>query len=180
MGQKTVHIMQKEQRTSSGTTSEVRKQQVLYAVFTAIMLLFLVSSGLGIYDSYQTSDWPVVTGSVDSGVGKDKSATTAALHTVGARTSVLYRYKYKGQEYSALHIFGGKNAEAAEFPNDGTVQVYVNPARPSESRLSRPAGDKMSIFACALFSLATLFGVGQLLTLSRKSKQDATPPSQVG
>jgi hypothetical protein len=118
-------------------------------------------------------NWPRVSGritrsEVDEFLGRigDKSALTTLY-----RPLIAFAYEYNGVKYSGSHTSLGAQVTSntaafakkavAKFPAGKTIQVYVNPANPSEAMLKPGTGSGWFVLAIGAGLLGLAYFVSQ-------------------
>lgn len=154
------------------------------------LLLSISLIGVGGYIIYTnlTTAWEIVGGEVVSAevqesmsTQRDESGWEYTARTW--RPLVIYKYTYRGREYSGAHqpLYSGDYASAQNFivthPPGSDVEVKVNPGYPSESRLkqdfvSENAIGLILIAIGLVFALPSVFGLVFFIKVKQPSSQE--------
>jgi hypothetical protein len=121
-------------------------------LFPSLMSLVFVAIGAAVLSyarrtaekARQSASWPTTAGEIaHSAMLYQTDRTAGTGNTAAYRADVSYRYKVNGANYSSSQItladFSSTRTRAQgiveRYPDKSTVEVYYNPANPSESVL---------------------------------------------
>lgn len=139
--------------------------------FIIVMLVLIVVYARSARKATASKNWPTTTGRIiSSDVGSYRSRRSSGTHTTVYEPNIVYEYSADGQRFQSKQISFGAVAGTSStgwaenivthYPEGGTVQVFYNPANPSEAVLEHSgAGGNLALMLVFVVIEAVLVGI---------------------
>jgi hypothetical protein len=145
---------------------------LVFVIIGAVILRFAMKTA---ERARQSESWPSTEGEIAHSATLYQTDTTATSNGVATyKADIAYRYKVRGANYSSSKVAlldlasssGRAQSMVERYPDKSKVQVYYNPADPSEAVLEpgSTGGINFLYFVGGIFATAGVFFLIMSLT----------------